>query len=550
MLVERLRLRLLRQGDDRPVVTICGGRAGQPDQVFSGTDLHEAAEQRAAALAHFASPDDGPLALVMPCGAQFLITLFGALYAGFTVAAVAPPRPGVATTRFNEIILDCAPAAILCSDGLKPRIETARSAGADQSIPVVDIETLPCPGAGGRPPVPDPDRPVILQYTSGSTRAPKAVTLSGANIVANADLANGTWGRDDTDVYLTWLPHFHDMGLMGGFFYPLLAGARTVLLDPLHMIQRPERWLRLISDHGVTCSGGPAFAFSHCLQNVTDDQCVGLDLSRWTSAFCGAEPVPAALMTAFRERFAPYGLNPHAVFGSYGLAEYTLMVAGGNPTLDSERPSPPPGCAAIEPCRIAPEMESDLRLVDPETRKSVNAGEAGEVWVRGPSVAQGYRDEPALTAAAFNAVLVDDGSSGWLRTGDIAVRQDRWLYVTGRLKDMLFANGRKIPATDVEWLAGEQDSALNPMAAAALMPDELITGKAILLIELKRRARITDKAATVAHIRRAVAAAWGIELTEVRLLPSGTLPRTTSGKIQRRILANAWREGSIDRVLQ
>ena len=549
MLLERLQFRLLRQGDG-PVVTLCGGRTGQPDQVFSGPELHQAALARAAALADVARPEDGPLALVMPCGAQFVITLFGALYAGFTVAAVAPPRPGVATTRYNEIIRDCAPAAILCSNGLKPRLEAARSAGTDTGVPIHDVETLPVPATRRPLPVPDPARPVILQYTSGSTRAPKAVALSGDNVVANADLANSTWGRNETDVYLTWLPHFHDMGLMGGFFYPLLAGARSVLLDPLHMIQRPERWLRLISDHGVTCSGGPAFAFAHCLQNVTDDQCVGLDLSSWTSAFCGAEPVPAALMTAFRDRFAPYGLNPQAVFGSYGLAEYTLMVAGGNPTLSAERPSPPPGCAAIEPCRIAPEMDADLRLVDPDTGKSVAPGEAGEVWVRGPSVALGYRHEPVTTAAAFDAVLADDGSAGWLRTGDIAVRQANWLYVTGRLKDLLFANGRKIPATDVEWLAGEQDSALNPMAAAALMPDELATGKAVLLIELKRRAQVADQAATMALIQRAVATAWGIELTDIRILPSGVLPRTTSGKIQRRMLANAWREGSVDRVLQ
>ncbi|RZJ24770.1 MAG: hypothetical protein EON85_14050, partial [Brevundimonas sp.] len=289
-----------------------------------------AALDRAAALAQFAHPEDGPLALVMPCGAQFTVTLFGALYAGFTVTAIAQPRPGVAMLRFNEIIRDCAPAAILCSDGLTPRVAAALSDGPNFAVPVIDVETLPVPDAGRPLPEQDPTRPVILQYTSGSTRAPKAVALSGANVMANADLANGTWGTTEGDVYLTWLPHFHDMGLMGGFFYPILVGARSVLLDPLHMIQRPERWLRLISEHRVTCSGGPAFAFAHCLENVTDEQCAGLDLSSWTSAFCGAEPVPAALMAAFRDRFAPYGLNPHGVFGSYGLAEYGLMVAGGN----------------------------------------------------------------------------------------------------------------------------------------------------------------------------------------------------------------------------
>lgn len=535
----------------QPVVTLCGGRKGQPDQVFSGLELHRAALDRGAALTAFRTPEDGPLALVMPCGADFVVTLLGALYAGFTVAAAAPPRPGVQGLRFNEIVRDCAPAAILCSDGLAPRILTTLASGACADIAVMDVADLPAPSAaltafGG-----EATRPVVLQYTSGSTRAPKAVALSGENICANAELANGTWGLDETGVVLNWLPHFHDLGLMGGIFYPILAGGRTVLMDPLHMIQRPERWLRLIGEHGATFSGGPAFAFSHCLQNITEAQCEGLDLSSWRNAFCGAEPVPAPLLAAFRERFGPYGLNPNAVFGCYGLAEYTLMVAGGNPKLLDDRPEPPAGCADIEPCRIAPEMQDILRLIDPETGRIAAPDVAGEVWVAGPSVAQGYRGEPTETAAAFGVRIADaEDARGWLRTGDLAMRQGNWLYVTGRLKDLLFANGRKIPATDVEWLAGEQDQALNPMAAAALMPDELATGKAVLLIELKRRERVADEPATLALIQRAVAGAWGIELTDIRILPSGALPRTSSGKIQRRLLAKAWREGSVDAVLQ
>ena len=551
MLHERLSDRL-RQRGDQPVLTVCGRRSGQPDAVLSGLELHSAAQARGNALLRFRQPEDGPLALVMPCGSDFVVTLFGALYAGFTVVALAPPRPGVGTRRFNAILADARPAAILCSDGLMPRLEAAISGGVSPDIEVVDVATLIDDGRG---PVPQgrggPTRPVILQYTSGSTRAPKAVALSGANILANAALANGSWGLDEAGVVLNWLPHFHDLGLMGGILYPVLAGGRVVLLDPLQMIQRPERWLRLISEHRATFSGGPAFAFSHCLETVTDAQCEGLDLSCWRSAFCGAEPVPATLLAAFRDRFGPWGLNPAAVFGCYGLAEFTLMVAGGNPALSAERPSPPPGCGDIEPCRIAPEMQDDLRLVDPETRRLVASGEAGEVWVRGPSVAGGYFNEPAETAAAFDAVLVNDESVGqWLRTGDIAVRQGDWLYVTGRWKDMLFANGRKIPPTDVEWMAGEQDQALNPMAAAALMPDEFATGKAVLLIVLRRRERVADELATVTRIRRVVAGAWGIELTDIRLLPSGCLPRTSSGKIQRRLITKAWREGRLGEVLQ
>ena len=552
VLTDQLCNRLLERSD-RALITVCGGRKGQPDQVLTGLQLHERALARGAALASIRKPDDGPLALVMPCGVEFVVTLVGALYAGFTIAAVAAPRPGVQTLRFNQIIRDCTPAAILFSDGLAGRIEAALTDGGIAGLSVIDVEALEEAGAPLAAPVRSGDgtRPVILQYTSGSTRAPKAVALSGANILANARLANGTWGLDEDGVVLNWLPHFHDLGLMGGLFYPILAGGRTVLLDPLQMIQRPERWLRLISEHRATFSGGPAFAFSHCLQNVTEDQCEGLDLSSWRSAFCGAEPVPASLLEAFRERFAPWGLNPSAVFGCYGLAEFTLMVAGGNPELLDDRPEPPPGCGDIEPCRVSPQMHDDLRLVDPETLMIAAPGEPGEIWVRGGSVAGGYRNEPVETAAAFNVVLAESGAGEeWLRTGDVGVRQDHWLYVTGRLKDLLFANGRKIPATDVEWLAGEQDQALNPMAAAALMPDDLATGKAVLLIELKRRERVADDVATGARIRAAVASAWGIELTDIRIVPSGALPRTSSGKVQRRLLAKAWREGRIEDALQ
>jgi len=508
---------------------------------------------RSAELSRAFDPARGPLALVFPCGMEFVVTLFGALYAGFTVTALAPPRPGVPQARFSAILRDCAPKAVLCPQAWVARLETT-IAEADERAPVVAVEAL---AAGQmRAALAEPSaradalRPVILQYTSGSTRAPKAVMLSDANIVANADLANSTWGLNEAGVFLNWLPHFHDMGLMG-ILYPLLAGGRVLLLDPLHMIQRPERWLRLIGEHGVTMSGGPAFAFAHCLQHVTEEHCEGLDLSSWSSAFCGAEPVPAALMDAFRTRFRPYGLNPDAVFGSYGLAEYCLMVAGGNPTPGAERPSPPPGCEGIESCRIASEMQDNLRLVDPDTRRVVAAGEAGEIWLRGASTTGGYRNRPEETEATYGAVLADDETAGqWLRTGDIAMRRGDWLYVTGRLTDMLFVNGRKIPATDVEWLAGEQDAALNPMAAAALMPDDLMTGKAVLLIELQRRARIADEPLVRERIRHAVAGAWGIELTDVRFLSSGSLPRTSSGKIRRREVADAWRAARLEAVLQ
>jgi acyl-CoA synthetase (AMP-forming)/AMP-acid ligase II len=543
---------LLRRPDDA-LVTLCAPRAGQQHERLSGLELHAAALARAGALSRSFDPAAGPLAIMLPCGADFVTTLIGALFAGFTVTALAPPRAGAQTARFNAIIEDCRPGAILCSESLAPRLQAARSAApSGRGIPIVTVaaaEAAAPPAAlEDVAPAADPRRPTILQYTSGSTGAPRGVALHGEAILANASLANRTWGMDEHGAMLSWLPHFHDMGLMGGILYPLLSGGVTMLMDPLHMIQRPDRWLRLIDENRATFSGGPAFAFAHCLNAISDEQCEGLDLSSWRRAFCGAEPVPAALMAAFRARFGRYGLDPRALFASYGLAEYTLMVAGGINDLPEERPAPPAGCAAIEPCRVAAEMQGDLRIVDPETLRPLADGTAGEVWLRGASVAGSYLGDAAETERVFGATLDDPADAGgraseWLRTGDIGAYSDGNLYMIGRLKDLLFANGQKIPAPEVERLAAAQDPALNPMAAAAFMPDVLATGTAALLIELRRRSMAIDQDAVRRRIRQAVAGTWSIDLVDIRFLAPNTLPRTTSGKIQRRPVAEDYRSG-------
>jgi len=555
-LARSIRTCLMRRSGDA-LLTICAARPEQPHERLTGAALHRAALVRGQALAGAFNPADGPLALVMPCGSLFVETMIGALYAGFTIAPLARPRPGPQADRFDAIIKDCRPAAILCTEGLAARLAEARPGAGGRDVPIVALasatdavpdEALPDRAGGG-----GPERPAILQYTSGSTRAPRGVLLHGDAILANAALANRTWGMDESGTMLSWLPHFHDMGLMGGILYPLLAGGATALMDPLRMIQRPERWLQLIGELRATFSGGPAFAFAHCLESVSDAQCAALDLSSWRKAFCGAEPVPAALMAAFRARFAGCGLDPRAVFASYGLAEHVLMVAGGTSERPEQRPPPPPGCEAIEPCCVAAEMHDRLRIVDPETRRPLPDNVIGEIWLRGDSVAGSYLGDPEETARVFHARLDDPGDpdaigDDWLRTGDLGALRDGYLYVVGRLKDLLFVNGQKVPASDVEWLAGAQDPALNPMAAAALMPDELANGKGVLLIELRRRSHRIDEDLVRRRISRAVAGAWSIELTDIVFLAPNSLPRTTSGKVQRRLTAQAYRDDKLART--
>jgi acyl-CoA synthetase (AMP-forming)/AMP-acid ligase II len=514
-------------------LTICATRRGTSDRVWAGKELHAAARRRGAAILDAFGGTERPLVLAMPHGEEFVISLLGSIYAGVTVVPVALPRPGVQQEKFNRILADCGAAAVLCLDEARGAIDMARG---DKSGPAIialtelaDRQELAAPRSFGK-------RPALIQYTSGSSRFPRGVNVTGENVVANAGHCFAAWGFDERQVVVNWLPHFHDMGLIGGIIFPILAGAASHQLDPLHAIQRPARWLRVLSDTRATFSGGPAFGFSHCLQQVRDEDCEGLDLSHWTAAYCGAEPVPSDLLEAFRNRFARYGLAPTAVFGCYGLAEYTLMAAGAHGETPGAESDAPPGCANVEPCRLTAALAETVRIVDPDRRTVLPDREPGEIWLRGPSAAAGYVGDASASAATFDGRLADATDDGpWLRTGDLGVIDRGMLYVTGRMKDVLTVMGRKVAASEIEWLAAHQDRVLNPMAATALMRDEMVSGEGVLLIEMRKaRTRPADAAALGDRIRQLVLGSFGIDLVDIRFLDRGTLPRTSSGKIQRR----------------
>ena len=525
-------------------LTYCGTRSGTKDAAWTGGALHTAARRRGRAILDACDDAERPLVVAMPYGEEFLISLLGAIYAGITVVPVALPRTGVQHDKFNRIVDDCNASAILCVDNARSGIDAARE--GREGVALIASSTLVQDRLLDAP-APHDSRPAIIQYTSGSSRFPRGVRVTGENVLANAAHCKANWGFDQQQSFVNWLPHFHDMGLMG-ILYPLVVGAESYQLDPLSTIQRPARWLRAMSDTGATFSGGPAFGFAHCLQNVRDEDCEGLDLSRWVAAFAGAEPVPASLLQAFRNRFAKFGLAPEAVFGCYGLAEYTLLAAGAPGQWPDARPRPPATCAEVEPCRMSADMEGNVRIVAPETCVPVLDGESGEIWLRGASTAAGYVGGPVESAATFEGRVADAAGDGaWLRTGDLGVIDRGALYVTGRLKDVLTVQGRKVAASEVEWLAAHQDALLNPMAAAAVMLDEMVSGKAVLLIEMRdARTVLADAGALSDRIRQLVLGNWGIELVDVRFLDRGELPRTSSGKVQRRTAKMLYDRGHFD----
>lgn len=541
----------LAGSSDIAVITVLRRKAAP--LVLTGRDLSARA---AAAQARWrAQLGDGPLRLVLalPPGELFLDSLLAGMMGGHTVVPVALPRQGSVSSRLAHIARDCQAHAVLCSaaqaaairDGLAPGGQALPCAVLAMDGPEEDA-LIPAERArplGLDPRTPGGPQPALIQYTSGSTRLPKGVLLPGAQILANRQIVEDSWDMNPTSCVVNWLPHYHDMGLMGGILYPLLSGGHSVQMSPLDMVRRPADWLRAISDYRGTFSGGPAFAYADCLRRVTDADCEGLDLSSWSRAYCGAEPIPADLLDAFAQRFGAYGLQRQALFGCYGMAEITLFAAGApEPQV---LPPPPPGCEAVHPCRLSDLTAPLLRIVDPDTHQPLPDGEQGEIWLGGPSKAEGYVNLPDETAESFSARIAgEDGL--WLRTGDLGLVQDGFLYVTGRIKDMLIANGRKIGAAELEWLAAGADPALNPLAAAAFAPDPAQGAEAVLMIELKagHQAPEAPEQTVRQRIERLVTGEWGITLRDLHILPRGRLARTSSGKVRRQVIAQAYRQGA------
>lgn len=540
-------LQRLHERQDTGQIAVLGRTA--PLRVLTGGELLAAAAAMAARWQEWLGQGPRRLVLVLPPGEAFLVALLAGLLGGYTIIPVSPPRQGARAGWLGHIVCDSGASGVLCVAGMTEAVlRQLHTADSGFACPVAVLDEVSHSVAPLAVPSSGPDggkgpNPAVIMYTSGSTHLPKGVRIFGEQILANSGLVARSWDMNPETRFVNWLPHFHDMGLMGGILYPLLTGAYSIQLNPLDIVRRPAFWLRAISDHRASFSGGPAFAFADCLRRITPEECEGLDLSSWARAFCGAEPIPAGLLPAFRERFEPYGLRPDAVFGCYGMAEFTLFAAGMPEAVEALPPAPP-YCAAVHPCRLADDAGVDIRIVDPERLTVLGDGEQGEIWLRGPSMGQGYVNLPEETDATFNAVLADTGEATWLRTGDLGVLCDARLYVTGRLKDTLIVNGRKIAAPEIEWLAAELDDALNPLAAAAFLPNQADGDAAVLLIELKPgRPAPEDPEAVCMAIKRAVMGEWGIRLDDLRILPRGTLERTSSGKVRRNAVADAYRAG-------
>ncbi|WP_338576180.1 non-ribosomal peptide synthetase [Pseudomonas canadensis] len=522
--------------------------------VLSYRDLDQRARTIAAALQ--ANADQGDRAvLLFPSGPDYVAAFFGCLYAGVIAVPAYPPE---STRRHHQerllsIISDAEPRLLLTiaslADGLS-QIENAP--------PVLSVDSLESLGHWVAPDL-HPDDIAFLQYTSGSTALPKGVQVSHGNLVANEVLIRRGFGIDlnPDDVIVSWLPLYHDMGLIGGLLQPIFSGVPCVLMSPAYFLGRPLRWLEAISEYGGTISGGPDFAYRLCSERVSETALERLDLSQWRVAYSGSEPIRLDTLERFAEKFATCGFTPNNFFASYGLAEATLFVAGGSrghgipalrvdeQALAANRAEPGQG-SAIMSCGTS-QPEHAVLIADPHTLTELGDNSVGELWATGPSIAHGYWRNPEATAKTF----VEHAGRTWLRTGDLGFIRDGEVYITGRLKDLLIVRGHNLYPQDIEQTIEREVEVVRKGRVAAFAVNEQGLEGIGIAAEISRSVqKILPPEALIKAIRQAVAEAYQEAPSVVVLLNPGALPKTSSGKVQRAACALRHKDGSLDSYAQ
>jgi acyl-CoA synthetase (AMP-forming)/AMP-acid ligase II len=510
---------------------------------FSWRDVDERSRAMAVALSRHVRPGDRAL-LVLPPGPDFLFAFLGCLYAGVVaVPAPVPVRPRD-IARLTGLHADAAPSAVVT---IRPILEAGLGDAA--GVPCLTPEDADLGAAGDwKDPGAGAASLAFLQYTSGSTGNPKGVMVSHANILANEAMIARSFGMSSASTVVGWLPHFHDMGLIGSILQPLFVGAHAVLASPMAFMRDPLGWLRTISRYRARTSGGPNFAYELCVRRHERlGRKLELDLSSWDLAFVGAEPVRAATMRRFADTFAAYGFDERALFPCYGLAEATLFVTGGEKGAGlrtRERGSRRGTTSAFVGCGRAAEG-LDVEIVDPETMQVCPDGVEGEVLVAGPSVSAGYWNRPDETRETFGQRIAGkDGS--YLRTGDLAVRLAEGVYITGRSRDLIIVAGQNYYPQDLEASAEGVQGGVRPGNTAAFGFDTPEGERVGLVCEVSHLSCSPD--ALCAEIRAAVGEAQSVRLDVIVLVEPRTLPKTTSGKVERRATRRAFLDGTLSAV--
>jgi acyl-CoA synthetase (AMP-forming)/AMP-acid ligase II len=465
---------------------------------------------------------------------EYIAALYGIMQIGAIPVPCFPPLRPTELNRFHAIVADCSPKGIVIDELFREHIDTLRNRLKISRIEPVVVYAEHAVAAATEDDVvsPVPADLALIQYTSGSTGSPKGVCLTHDNLVSNCDALDRNMGRDPDRIGFSWLPPYHDMGLMGTIILAMYHGWPLVLMSPMHFIQQPRRWLKAITDYRVSTTVGPNFSLDLCADAVIDDDAEDLDLSTVKQLYCGAEPIHADTLARFQHAMAPFGFDPKALVPCYGMAEATLFISGKRAGCRYRTAREPQlrgsgrvvvGCGDVD-------SEHTVRIVDTATMRSVADGLVGEIWVSGSSVAAGYYNRRELTGEVFRAALPGEQRE-YLRTGDLGFIRSGELFVTGRIKDLIIVGGRNIYPQDVETAVVRADPAIR--TAVAFSIDANSSEQLCVLAEARTQELSQELYSRMAEtIRWSVTAEFGIR-PHVHICPKQTIPKTTSGKICR-----------------
>lgn len=529
-------------------------------------ELDQRARAIAGALQQRARPGDRAL-LVYPSGLEFIAAFLGCLYAGVIAVPAYQPNPRLerTLTRLRAITADADPAVVLSTEALRsaasdlaasdPAFRGAPWLATDADADAADAESFRDEAAI------DQDTLAFLQYTSGSTSTPRGVMVTHGNLMHNERLLQRAVSLTEDSVLISWLPLFHDMGLIGAVLQALYTGCPCVLMTPAAFVQRPVRWLQAFTRYGGTFALAPDFAYSLCVRQIGEADRAGLDLSTWTAGINGAEPVRPETMEDFTAAFGPCGFSRDVFAPAYGLAEATLIVSNGpahrRPVVvrvreDSLRHGTAVVADGGKPLASSGQVLPGQRvvIVDPQTREPCPDGQAGEIWVAGPSVAAGYWGSPAGTAAVFSARLSGTDEGPFLRTGDLGFLLDDQLFVSSRLTDMIIIRGSNHAPHDIERTAESSHPALRPGCGIAFTIEDGGDARLVVVHEVRINQLSADGEEVAAAVRQAVTEEHGIDVYAVVLLKPAALPKTSSGKLRRRYCRDLFLAGDLPAISQ
>ncbi len=551
---------------DKPLFVFPENR-WRSEEILTYGQLASRSGAAAQAISEHANP--GQRALVLfPTGAAFWESFMGCLAGGVIAVPLNIPNLNRGQDQWQELCNDCTPSVLITDEKTAEVLRRRADQHPNLSrLPVITPEHWRGQQCASTLEWPERDGIAFLQYTSGSTASPKGVQVSHSNLLANLEMIRDRMGirMVDEGTGVTWLPHYHDMGLVGSYLETLFTKNTTLCLQPEEFVLRPGRWLQLISEYRTPIGGGPDFAYRLCVEKIKSDELDLIDLSSWRVAYIGAERIRSETLSRFTEKFGRCGFRNSAFFPCYGLGEATLMATGGpkeaTPVV-RQVSSAALMANRIEPSAVAADSTSlvgsgntvegsKVLIVEPETSLPLEDEQIGEVCLSGPSVTCGYFNRASLNEQLFCELMVDGISEKFLRTGDLGFLSGGELFITGRIKEIIIVRGRNLYPEDIEQRICDAHQALSSDGVVAFSVD--LDGQESLVIaaELQRSAVRMESPETVVNaVRQSVIETFGVNPTEILLLRPASIPRTSSGKPKRLAFRDSFIDGTLEYLVR